>query len=76
MSTKNKIVISPNPVLDILVFKHLTRETNARLYNQMGQEVFKVKLQKGNSEIDMSKLRTGIYIIKLDNGDVYRVVKA
>jgi hypothetical protein len=34
-----------------------------------------IELKKGNNEVDMSDMRSGIYIFRTENGEVERVIK-
>jgi ELWxxDGT repeat protein len=59
--------ISPNPTKDIISIKG---ETNMNqpfsIFDQMGREVFKGKLTGSETEVNLSALSKGIYILKIE----------
>ncbi len=72
------ISLYPNPVKDKLVL----RTNDARLINTpltittvTGHVVSRLTLKSNQQEIDMSQLNAGIYLLSLNNGEVYRIVK-
>ena len=68
------ISLFPNPVNDILtiqISKNITFK-GATLYNTLGKEMFTTT----NKEIDLSKLSTGVYFIKVftNSGNLYKKI--
>lgn len=66
----NAISSYPNPVRDIL---HLTSKENinsVEIYTMTGQQVSSNTTNDSNTEIDLSELSSGIYVVKMatDNG--------
>jgi hypothetical protein len=68
----------PNPTSDILHFNAIDNIEELSIYNLLGQEVLRTQPKKLNTEIDMSKLPAGMYVVKVQVGDQlgsYRVIK-
>ncbi|WP_418509689.1 FG-GAP-like repeat-containing protein [Corallibacter sp.] len=73
----NELSIYPNPVKDVLNIKTSSQEYSYHLFNIQGQEVLKANNQTSKT-IDVSKLPSGIYILKLTDGDKsqsFKVIK-
>jgi hypothetical protein len=49
--------------------------SNARLFNQNGQLLQNIRLQQNNTTVDLSQFANGIYLLKLQNGEVLKLVK-
>jgi len=67
--------IYPNPVSGNLKIENLQDVTEIGIYNVTGQLVRTVSSAIGNTEIDMSDLSNGMYIIKMQNGKSVRTEK-
>jgi len=75
-------VISPNPIKDyIVVNSYLESNNNSiKVYNAKGGILYSSSLpqQRGETEIDLSGLRTGLYFIEIKGSDftkIFKVVK-
>jgi alpha-tubulin suppressor-like RCC1 family protein len=72
----NTISLYPNPVKDVLYITTTTPIVTIVIYNSLGQEV---KSVIGNqSQIDVSTIQTGIYLVKIitnDNQETVKIVK-
>ncbi|KAF0237257.1 MAG: hypothetical protein FD181_2091 [Prolixibacteraceae bacterium] len=69
----NKLIIYPNPVQDILRISNAASNSMLSIFSIKGQEVLKVKL-RGTEDVNINvqNLKTGIYIVRLANGqDVF-----
>ncbi|MCG1035324.1 fibronectin type III domain-containing protein [Polaribacter sargassicola] len=83
LSLKDNVIeglkMYPNPVNEELYFKSQDNNIDElTVYNLLGQEVLKVQPNVLSTEVDMSNLLTGVYIVKVKVGKelgVYRVVK-
>lgn len=64
----SKALVYPNPVQDILNIKTTKELTSVTVYNVMGQEV--LSTSHNLSQIDMSSLSNGAYLVKL-NGTTF-----
>lgn len=78
------ITIYPNPVTTILYLRLKSEKltTNSKeliLYNTLGQEVYKTNLtiENGilNYQINIEKFENGIYFLKVDGFEIYKIVK-
>ena len=67
-------LIFPNPVKDILSISGIENITSIKVYSIQGKLEKEVK---NSDQIDLSNLSTGIYLIKVDNGNTYlkKVIK-
>lgn len=67
----NKAKIYPNPVKDLLHIKSFEKIKNISFYNNAGQKIKDENISKTNT-IDLSRLKTGIYILNINyqNGKV------
>ncbi|MEO6832659.1 MAG: T9SS type A sorting domain-containing protein [Chitinophagaceae bacterium] len=76
-SKQNSVEISPNPTAGNILITNKNQELNnttAVVENLLGQKVYQFKLQSFNS-IDLSHLPSGMYLLKLANGEGVRMVK-
>lgn len=67
-NSKLNFSVYPNPAKDILYFKSLNTIVGADIYDITGKQVFKSKKIYNNS-IDVSKLKSGIYVLRLKDID-------
>jgi hypothetical protein len=68
----------PNPVNDRLHLNALDNIEELSVYNLLGQEVLRTQPKVSNTEVDMSNLPTGMYVVKVKVGEQlgsYRIVK-
>ena len=69
------VMIYPNPVRDNLKIDNLEENIIIDIYSIAGQKVHTVSSAMGSTEIDMSKLSNGIYIVKMQSGKNIRTEK-
>ena len=75
--TETDFSIYPNPVTNNLIIKTLQKAT-IEIFNIQGQKILQQQLQQGKTDIDISGLAKGIYILRLysnDKTEVTRIVK-
>ncbi|WP_310991177.1 T9SS type A sorting domain-containing protein [Aequorivita marina] len=68
----------PNPTSDVVHLKATSSIETASLYNLLGQEVLSVNMNTTSSELNLSGLTSGTYILKVSvNGEVgtYKLLK-
>lgn len=68
----------PNPVKNMLTLNAQKTIENLTMYNMLGQEVIRLTPNTINSEVDMSKLSSGAYFVKvtiLGNTETIRIIK-
>jgi hypothetical protein len=60
----------PNPVKDYVNFNGLGSDVRAiRIYDFSGTEIKEFNLENSKDSFDVSDLKSGIYLLKLENGD-------
>jgi hypothetical protein len=71
-SSKNNIIVSPNPATNTLYFSEIPSDANAEIYDLNGKLMLKSSLVK--SQIDVSDLAKGMYFMKISakEGSVVR----
>jgi hypothetical protein len=76
--SKEDLSLYPNPTISKVFFDNSNYNfKNVSIVNSLGQEVSKIKFSvfSNNQEIDMSKLQTGVYILKFSNQEGNKTVK-
>ncbi|MDI1255220.1 MAG: T9SS type A sorting domain-containing protein [Flavobacterium sp.] len=66
---------SPNPVKDVLYFNHTQNITNVAVYNLLGQQVIAKTTNANQSQVDMSKLSAGTYVVKVTADNQVKTIK-
>lgn len=70
----DKVSVYPNPVTDLLTVNS-PNGGNVAMYNHLGVKVSDYQLVEGKIEVDMSEMNRGVYLLKISDGSVKRVVK-
>lgn len=65
----------PNPVKDVLNISYSENMTDATVFNLLGQQVLHKKLNATNSQIDMSNLSRGTYLVKVNVDGMVKTIK-
>lgn len=65
--TKNQFTVYPNPVMQSLNFE-ASNSGNAKLYTLTGTLLMNITVTQGMNTIDVTSIESGMYILKLDNG--------
>lgn len=74
----NGLKVYPNPVKDRLNLSATKEIKGIIIYNLLGQELLREALNSSNSSVDISKLKTGTYIIKVaidDAEETFKIIK-
>ncbi|MGK4567697.1 T9SS type A sorting domain-containing protein [Flavobacterium sp. 3HN19-14] len=66
---------SPNPVKDVLNFNHTQNITNVAVYNLLGQQVIAKTMNANQTQIDMSQLSAGTYVVKITADSQVKTIK-
>ena len=69
---------SPNPTSDVLSLKSVNNIESVAMYNLLGQQVLSTTVDATSSELDLSSLVTGTYIMKVTvdgQSGTYKVLK-
>jgi len=68
-NSKNEMFVYPNPATNEIVLKYLNiNNANVSIYSVDGKLISMDKLSS-NNKIDVSTLKTGVYILKISNGE-------
>ncbi len=65
----------PNPVQDILNLTYDKNISNMVVFNLLGQEVITKSINANQSQIDMSHLTSGTYMVKVTAGETVKTLK-
>ena len=75
---RNALAVYPNPTTNVLNIDYRSNLTGITVYNSIGQEVLRRNTEASQLQLDLSKLTSGIYIVKLASEEgqhSFRVVK-
>ena len=61
----SKVSAYPNPVKDLLNISMASVGNEISLFNSRGEQVMKTKTAAANSQLDVSKLASGLYLVKI-----------
>jgi len=65
----------PNPVNDILNLSYTSEITSVRVINLLGQELISTNVNSNSTQIDMSTLSTGTYIVNVVIDNTIKTIK-
>lgn len=65
----------PNPVKDILNLSYTSNITNVSVFNMLGQEALATSINASKSQIDMSNLSKGTYLVRIMTDNQVKTVK-
>lgn len=65
----------PNPVRDILNISYASEISSVRVINMLGQEVISRNINATSTQVDMSELSAGTYIVNVTVGDSIKTLK-
>lgn len=65
----------PNPVKDVLNVSYSTEISSIRVINMIGQEVISRNVNASSTQVDMSELSAGTYIVNVTLGDAVKTLK-
>ena len=71
----NSLKIYPNPVKDIFNVSYSSEISSVRVMNLLGQEVISTAVNATSTQIDMSQLSSGAYIVNVTVGDTIKTIK-
>ena len=69
----NTIKIFPNPATDFVTVKTLKNSDKIDLFNSIGQQINSVKIV--NNTIDLSGFSSGIYLIRVNSNQTFKIIK-
>lgn len=62
---KSNTMAYPNPVKDLLNISMTSAGNDIQLFNSRGEQVMKTRAAAANSQLDVSKLASGLYLVKI-----------
>ena len=65
----------PNPVSNMLTIEFTSDLTQVSVFNLVGQEVLSRKVNATSTQIDLSRLEAGTYLVKVEAGSVSKTLK-
>lgn len=65
----------PNPVKDILNLSYSEKISSISIFNIMGQKVIQKTVNATQSQIDISSLKTGVFLVKVNSGNQTKSIK-
>ena len=65
----NAFQVYPNPVEDKLYISGIENDASIRIFDLLGKQVFSSTKHHTNEAIDVSKLETGVYLVKVNDGE-------
>ena len=65
----------PNPVSNMLNIEYSDKISFVRIYNLVGQEVLSKQIDATQTQMDMSTLSSGTYLVKINSNDLVKSVK-
>ena len=71
----NNFMAYPNPVKDVLNVSYSTEISSIRVINMIGQEVISKNINATSTQVDMSELSAGTYIVNVTVGDSVKTLK-
>lgn len=71
----NSFTAYPNPVRDILNISYTSEISSVRVINMIGQEVISRNINATSTQVDMSELSAGTYIVNVTVGDSVKTLK-
>ncbi|MBE0654545.1 MAG: T9SS type A sorting domain-containing protein [Bacteroidales bacterium] len=75
-SINDAINLYPNPVEDMLIINNLRGSNQVKVYDLVGKEVYSAGIkQEGQVELNVNELKTGVYMISIQNENGSRSVK-
>lgn len=71
----SNFIAYPNPVKDVLNVSYSTEISSIRVINMIGQEVISRNVNASSTQVDMSELSAGTYIVNVTLGDAVKTLK-
>lgn len=73
--TKSEFTFYPNPVKGVLNLSYSQTIKSVEVFNFLGQRVHEYVINSNSAQIDMSKLPTGSYLLKVASDDQLKTIK-
>jgi hypothetical protein len=73
--TAGSFTYHPNPVKDVLNLSYTENITEVSVHNLLGQAVIVKTVSQNETQLDMSQLAAGTYLVKVTSGDASETIK-
>jgi hypothetical protein len=73
--SQNNFTYFPNPVKNVLNLSHTQNISSVAVYNLLGQQILAKTVNNAQSQIDMSDLAAGTYMVKVVAGNQTKTIK-
>ena len=71
----SNFLVYPNPVKDMLNISYSSEISYVRVVNMLGQEVISKDINATSTQLDMSHLSAGAYLVTVSSGDALKTLK-
>ncbi len=71
----NSFAAYPNPVKNVLTLEYSNEISSVSVFNMLGQEVLSRTIDATSTQIDMSQLNAGTYLVNVTSGDIQKTIK-
>lgn len=71
----NELIIAPNPTKDILNLFSTNGVLRIEIYNMLGQQVLSKDVHSNQSQVDISQLKSGTYMVKVVLDEQQKIIK-
>lgn len=78
IKTSEKATLYPNPVTNVLNIDAKNQINQVKVYNMAGQQVLSKEASSKSSQVDMSTLKSGVYLVEVTSDSItttYKVIK-
>lgn len=71
----DNIQVYPNPAQDFVFIDNASIDDNVNVFNVVGKRVMSFKIETENHRVDIKELKSGIYFLRLNNGQATKLLK-
>ena len=71
----DNIQVYPNPAQDYIFIDNANIDDNVNVFNVVGKRVMSFKIETENQQLDITELKSGLYFLRLNNGQAVKLLK-
>lgn len=71
----DNIQVYPNPAQDFVFIDNANIDDNINVFNVVGKRVMSFKIENENQQVNIKDLKSGIYFLRLNNGQATKLLK-
>ena len=71
----DNIQVYPNPAQDFIFIDNANIDDNVNVFNVVGKRVMSFKIETENQQLDITELKSGLYFLRLNNGQAVKLLK-